>query len=109
MGSTYWARRASRRNVLRGASLGVAGLAGAALIGCGGDDDGGSASATAGPNQAGATITATAVPTEAAGGTPVPADQVRVKPGVYDGPVPPSAAASPRGARAGRCRRPPRS
>ena len=92
MGSTYWARRASRRNVLRGASLGVAGLAGAALIGCGGDDDGGSASATAGPNQAGATITATAVPTEAAGGTPVPADQVRVKPGVYDGPVPPSAA-----------------
>ncbi len=39
----YWARtmsgRASRRTVLRGAALGGVGLAGAALVGCGGDED----------------------------------------------------------------------
>ena len=36
----YWSRQAlSRRRVLRGAGLGLAGLAGAALIGCGDDDD----------------------------------------------------------------------
>lgn len=43
MESNYWvrgtARRYSRRSVLRGAALGAAGLAGAALIGCGGGDD----------------------------------------------------------------------
>ena len=41
MTSSYWSRqRVSRRGVLRGTGLGVAGLAGAALIGCGGGDDG---------------------------------------------------------------------
>ncbi|MEE8421552.1 MAG: ABC transporter substrate-binding protein [Dehalococcoidia bacterium] len=38
--TNFWTkRRISRRAALRGAGLGVAGLAGAALIGCGGDDD----------------------------------------------------------------------
>ena len=95
MESTYWTRaRIGRRSVLRGAGLGVAGLAGAALIGCGGgDDDGGDATATSSSgSQVGAQLTATAASTEAAGSTPVPADQVKVTPGVYDGPVPPSAA-----------------
>ncbi len=36
--SRYWGRRISRRGVIRSATFGVAGLAGAALIGCGGDD-----------------------------------------------------------------------
>ncbi|MDP2328610.1 MAG: ABC transporter substrate-binding protein, partial [Dehalococcoidia bacterium] len=91
MESTYWTRRrVGRRTVIRGAGLGVAGLAGAALIGCGGgDDDGGGT----GGGLTGTTLgTATTVATAEAGGTPVPADQVRVKPGVYDGPVAPSAA-----------------
>ena len=41
---TYWSRRRlGRRAMLRGAGVGVAGLAGAALLGCGsGDDDGSS-------------------------------------------------------------------
>jgi predicted ester cyclase len=44
-GRTYWTRgRISRRTVLRGAGLGLAGLAGAALIGCGGGDEEGAMS-----------------------------------------------------------------
>src|SRR5688500_2163371 len=39
---SIWARGASRRTVLRGSAVGLAGLAGAALLGCGGDDGGGS-------------------------------------------------------------------
>ncbi len=91
METTYWSRQLSRRGVLRGAGLGVAGLAGAALIGCGGGDgeDGGTTSGT----QAGVQLTATAIATQAdAAATPVPADQVRVTPGIYQGPIPPSAA-----------------
>jgi peptide/nickel transport system substrate-binding protein len=38
---SIWARGASRRTVLRGSAVGLAGLAGAALLGCGGGDDGG--------------------------------------------------------------------
>ena len=92
---TYWTRRPmSRRTALRGAGVGVAGLAGAALIGCGSDDGDGGATATAtaqgSGGQAGA-ITATASVTDA-GATPVPADQVRVTPGVYNAPVPPTPA-----------------
>lgn len=37
--SRYWQKRVSRRSLLRGGALLGAGLAGAALIGCGGDDD----------------------------------------------------------------------
>ena len=93
METTYWSRATSRRSVLRGAGLGVAGLAGAALIGCGSDDDGGASTGTP-SSQTGAQLTATAVGTQAAdpAATPVPADQVRVAPGIYDGPIPPSAA-----------------
>jgi peptide/nickel transport system substrate-binding protein len=87
MESSYWSRqRVGRRTVIRGAGLGVAGLAGAALIGCGGGDDG-----TATPVVSN-TLDATAVPTAEAGATPVPASEVRVKPGLYAGPIPPSAA-----------------
>ncbi|MDO9445076.1 MAG: hypothetical protein Q7K37_07135, partial [Dehalococcoidia bacterium] len=90
MESSYWSRRrVGRRTVIRGASLGVAGLAGAALIGCGGGDD--EEEAGGGTGLAGTTL-GTATATAEAGSTPVPADQVRVKPGLYDGPVPPSAA-----------------
>jgi peptide/nickel transport system substrate-binding protein len=92
METTYWSRATTRRNVLRGAGLGVAGLAGAALIGCGGDDD--TASSGTPSSQTGTQLTATAVGTQQAdpAATPVPADQVRVAPGIYDGPIPPSAA-----------------
>jgi len=89
--TSYWSRRASRRNVLRGAGLGAAGLAGAALIGCGGDDEEGGATPQTGA-QVGQQLTQTAVATASANDTPVPADQVRVVPGIYTGPVPPSPA-----------------
>src|SRR5687767_7889926 len=35
----YWSRRVTRRTALRGAGVGIAGLAGAALLGCGGGAD----------------------------------------------------------------------
>ena len=93
MDGNYWTRRrVGRRAALRGAGLGVAGLAGAALIGCGDGDGDPEPTATEGAAIS-QQMTATAVATEAAAAaTPVPADQVRVTPGVYDGPVPPSAA-----------------
>ena len=70
--SSYWARRRiSRRAALRGAGLGVVGLAGAALVGCGDDDEEeaapAAAQATAAPTQAAAAATAApAAPTQAA-------------------------------------------
>ena len=49
MAEGYWGRQGfSRRRVLRGAGLGVAGLAGAALVGCSSDGDDGRATAAAG-------------------------------------------------------------
>ena len=36
MESNYWSGRVNRRTALRGAGVGVLGLSGAALIGCGG-------------------------------------------------------------------------
>jgi len=78
--------------------VGVAGLAGAALLGCGGGDgedggaaEGGGASATPLQNilGQGAGTTATAA---AADSTAVAADQVRVAPGMYDVQIPPSPA-----------------
>ena len=97
-GTNYWARRPlSRRTAIRGAGVGFAGLAGAALIGCGGGDgddgasEGGGTTATPLQNilSEGAGTTATAT---GADSTPVPADQVRVPPGSYDVQIPPSAA-----------------
>ncbi len=80
----YWSRRTlSRRGALRGAGLGAAGLAGVALFGCGGDDDGGSP-ATAAPGGGGGEGTATAAP----GGGPLPSDQIRIAPGAYEGSIP---------------------
>ena len=67
MDSNYWTRhRVSRRGVLRGGALSVAGLAGAILIGCGDDEDE-TPAATAAPATAAAAVTAaaTAAPTEA--------------------------------------------
>ena len=69
----YWTRnRLSRRGLLRGAAVAGFGLAGAALIGCGDDDDEPAPSAgaaTAAPTSVGQTLrTATVAPTEAAAG-----------------------------------------
>lgn len=63
MEDSYWTRtlnssRLSRRGVLRGAALGGVGLAGAALIGCGGGDDTATPTATA-TTAATATVAAT--------------------------------------------------
>jgi len=88
--TNYWTRgRIGRRTAIRGAALGVTGIAGAALIGCGADD--GPTEPTTG-GQVGAAAPAPAAPAGQAGDQPVPADQVRVPAGLYDGPVPPSAA-----------------
>jgi len=91
--TNYWTKaRVGRRSVIRGAGLGLTGLAGAALIGCGSDEGGEEAEPTTGA-ALGSHMTATAAATEAASGSgPVSPDQVRVTPGVYDGPVPASAA-----------------
>ncbi|MSQ29196.1 MAG: hypothetical protein EXR68_01740 [Dehalococcoidia bacterium] len=63
--ANYWtSKRVGRRALLRGAGLGVAGLAGAALIGCGGGDDEAPA-APAAKGAAGASPTAAAPVTEA--------------------------------------------
>ena len=90
MDSNYWAGRVSRRSALRGTGVGLAGLAGAALIGCG------SKKADTGPTGGDAERLQAASKVGAkeaeGGGTPVPKDQVRVKPGLVEGPVPASAA-----------------
>ncbi len=78
--SEYWSRRLTRRSALRGAGIGVAGITGAALFGCG----------PAAEEQVTAPITA--VNSLGSGDTlqvPTPAgkvgkDQVRIKPGAYD-------------------------
>ena len=63
----WWTTSVSRRTLLRGSVLGGAGLAAAALIGCGDDDDdddsGGGGDTTA-------TVTGTATPTETTGEVP---------------------------------------
>lgn len=75
--SNYWNRfsqnRISRRSALRGAGLGAVGLAGAALIGCGGGDEEATGTATASATGTGTGTTApTATPdtmTPVQGGT----------------------------------------
>ncbi len=91
MDSNYWTGRVSRRTALRGTGVGLVGLAGAALIGCGSKKKdegptGGDAGRLADVSKG---VGAKAVET---GGTPVPKDQVCVKAGLYEGPVPASAA-----------------
>ena len=65
-----WTRRGvSRRTFLRGSVLGVAGLAGAVLIGCGGDDDDQTAATATGTATEAATATGTATEAATATGT----------------------------------------
>ena len=67
MDSNYWTRnRISRRAALRGVGLGVAGLAGAALIGCGDEDEDTTAPAASGAATAAAAATAATAATAAA-------------------------------------------
>ncbi len=91
MDSNYWTGRVSRRNALRGTGVGLVGLAGAALIGCGSKkkEEAPTTGEATRLQDVGKGAGAKAAET---GGTPVPKDQVRVKPGLYEGPVPPSAA-----------------
>ena len=64
--SNYWksvgSRRLSRRGALRGAGVGLAGLAGAAIIGCGDDDEAPPAGATTAPAATQAAAAATTAP-----------------------------------------------
>ncbi len=91
MEPNYWMeRRIGRRTMMRGSGLGLAGIAGAALVGCGGDDDGGDGSRTGGLS--GATPPPTVTQTDSTQTGPVPADQVRITPGLYEGPIPPTPA-----------------
>jgi peptide/nickel transport system substrate-binding protein len=85
--TNYWTRgRLGRRTAIRGAALGLTGIAGAALIGCGADDG------PADPATGAATGVQAPTPAAQAGDQPVPADQVRIPAGLYDGPVPPTPA-----------------
>ncbi len=88
--SNYWKSRVSRRTALRGTGLGLAGIAGAALIGCGSKK----ADTTATGGEAGRLQDAAKAGAQKGdtGGTAVPKDQVRVKPGLYEGAIPASAA-----------------
>jgi len=66
----YWTtlterHRVSRRSLIRGAGIGAFGLAGAALIGCGGSDDAPAGPTTAPPTGGTAAPTATEVPADA--------------------------------------------
>ena len=88
----WWTTSVSRRNVLRGGLIGGAGLAAAALIGCGDDDDDAPAPAPA------ATPAPTAAPTEAptAAATEAPTPTAtprgaptRITPAPTEAPTPP--------------------
>jgi peptide/nickel transport system substrate-binding protein len=88
MEQNYWNRRLSRRTALRGGGLAFAGITGAALLGCGGGGDDGAAVAE---------VQATAPSQGVAQGDfsslgKVGADQVRIKPGAYTDPIPPTGA-----------------
>src|SRR4051794_26196160 len=84
----YWQRRQiSRRSALRGAGVGIAGLAGAALVGCGGGDE---AAPTTNANT-GSTAGSSAAVAPTAGGGKAAKDQVRLKPGLYTEFAAPSA------------------
>ena len=81
--STYWTRRLGRRTALRSAGALAGGLAGAALLGCGGDDasEGTGDTGTTSPNGSGGE------------GTAAPAE-VRIAPGIYGASIPATAAES---------------
>ncbi|MBM4410623.1 MAG: hypothetical protein FJ037_04740, partial [Chloroflexi bacterium] len=72
MADNYWTslatHRVSRRSALRGAAVGVAGLSGAALIGCGGGDKKEEAKPAASKAGGAATAAAPAAPQPKQGG-----------------------------------------
>ncbi|MCC6236784.1 MAG: hypothetical protein IT299_04325, partial [Dehalococcoidia bacterium] len=90
--SNYWSRRVGRRSVIRGAGVGIAGLAGAALIGCGGGEveQVTQVAITPPPKTASGKgyFTTEQYPSQGK----VAADQVRLKPGAYEGPTAPTPA-----------------
>lgn len=70
----YWGKRVSRRTLMRGSAVGAAGLAAAAVVGCGDDDEvaptatpGATTAATATPGATGGAATATPAATAVAG------------------------------------------
>jgi ABC-type transport system substrate-binding protein len=68
--SRYWARAAmSRRSMIRGGAVGVAGLAGAALIGCGGGSEGGATGTPVGTASTGTPTAIASTKTAKKGGT----------------------------------------
>ncbi|MSP23045.1 MAG: ABC transporter substrate-binding protein [Dehalococcoidia bacterium] len=86
--SEYWSRRLDRRSALRGVGVGIAGIAGAALFGCGG---GGEQDRVQVPITSGNAFTGDALVIPPPAGK-VGKDQVRLKPGSYDFNVPMSPA-----------------
>ncbi len=87
--NSYWSRRVTRRSALRGAGVGIAGLAGAALFGCGGA---GTETSTVADLRATNSFTAGDALNIPPPAGKVGKDQVRVKPGAYEGSVPMSPA-----------------
>ncbi len=83
---TYWGRRRlSRRAAIRGAGIGLSGLAGALFVGCGGDDDT--------PDSGGGGATATGTESGGGGGGAVPPEEVRLPGGtLFQDVAPPTAA-----------------
>ncbi len=88
--TSYWSRKVGRRSVIRGTGVGLAGLAGAALFGCGGGavEKVAEVAITPPPSRGGNLFTKEQYPSLGK----VPADQVRLKPGAYEGPVAPTGA-----------------
>lgn len=68
---TWSSRRLNRRQALRGAGVGLAGLSGAVLIGCGDSDDEATPTSSAGTPDASATSAGTAAPAD----TPMASDR----------------------------------
>jgi ABC-type transport system substrate-binding protein len=77
----YWQRRVSRRTALRGAGIAMGGLVGAALVGCGGGDE--DTTSTAPVQRPAEGVAVGVAPSD---------DGVRIRPGTYTDPVPPTPA-----------------
>ena len=80
----YWRNReVSRRSVIKSAGLGIAGLSGAVLVGCGGggEEDSGGPQPESTVNRVDQILGGEAGTAAAGGATPVPAEQVRIAPG----------------------------
>ncbi len=87
--TNYWTRRFARSSVIRGTGLGIAGLAGAALLGCGGTKiEEARVAVTPPPSRGTALYSREQYPSMGKVGP----DQVRITPGVYTEPIPPTPA-----------------